>query len=130
MLALGSISFALAFRMPQAVTLAVLALGAEYGASLFAKDEDLDLRAPVYAAALVVLAEAAFLVVETRARPAFLARRLAAVAALALAALGLGSLVVSVAALPRIGGVALGAIGAAAAVSTLALLLALARRAG
>jgi uncharacterized membrane protein len=129
-LALGSLSLAVVLRLPWAVTLAVLALGTEYGASLFARDEELDLRAPVYAAGLVVLAELAFLLVETRATPAFLTRRLAAVAALALAALGLGVLVVLVAALPRVGGVALGVIGAAAALAMLALVLGLTRRSG
>jgi hypothetical protein len=129
-LALASLAFALVYRFTPGVTLALLALGVEYGASLFAKDQALDVRAPVYAAALGLLAELAFLAIESRARPAFLARRLAAVAGLAVGTLGLGALIVAVGALPRAGGLALGIAGVAAAVATLALVLLLARRSG
>jgi hypothetical protein len=121
----------LALGRPAAVPWAIAGLGAGYAATL--GGEDLDSRVPLYAASLLVTAELAYWSLRLRqAAPdetGMALRRLLGV--LAAAAMGLiaGTLLVAIAHVPLRGGLAVEAVGIAAAIGALMMLLLAARRA-
>ena len=110
---------------------AVAAAGAEYATFLVVRETTVDAAAPLYAAGLLVVAELAYWSLE-RGVPsdgdALVGRRLSLVAAVALAAGGIGGMVLTIAELSVSGGLALELLGVAAAVGVLAIVGALARR--
>jgi hypothetical protein len=120
---------ALAIHMPALVVPALALLGAEYAALFVVRDDTLDVRAPLYGAGFLVVAELTFAALELRAgkpEPGLLARRAAMLVAVAAASVLAGLVVLAAAAVPLDGGVGLEAVGVAAAV---ALVLALGRAA-
>ena len=109
-------------------------LGAGYALALALGPEraTVDAAVPLVAAALLVVAELAYWSLELRDPGSWegplLVRRVAALGALALVSLALGSIVVLATAVELRGGLGLDLVGVAAAVATLAVLAALARR--
>ena len=107
-------------------------LGGEYAASLALAGAEVDAAAPVVAAGLLGVAELAYWSLELRGPGRedgrVLVRRLAALAALAVLSLAVGSFVLLAAAVPPGDGVLWDAVGVAAAAATLAIVAALARR--
>jgi hypothetical protein len=117
-------------RSPRLAVAGLVLLGAEYAGFFLVRDSTVDQRAPLYGAGFLVVAELAFAAMERRAagtRELALFRVIALVA-LAVAAVALGAAVLAVAALPAGGGVALHAVGVAAAVVLVVLLGRLALR--
>ena len=114
-------------------TLALLAGEYALGLRLGDGDERVDAAAPFYAAGLLLLAELAYWSLELRVPgredAGLMVRRLAALGGLALASVALGTFVVAATAVSLSSGLLWDAIGAAAAVATLAFLARLARRA-
>lgn len=112
----------------------VVLLGGAYVASLElrADDSTIDAAAPLFGAGLLLLAELAYWSLELRGpgreERRLIARRAAALVGLALLSLLLGTLVVTVTAVPLGGGAAWDAVGVAAAAAALALIVHLARR--
>ena len=109
---------------------ALAGLALEYVAGLLARSAPIDLAAPLFGAALLLVAELAYLSLELR-RPAsdrdrVLQGRLLAIAGLAGAALVLGGLYEAAAILPLPGGIGLTVAGVVAAVAAAALLTRLA----
>jgi len=124
LLALG-----LALRAPTAVAWSLLLLGAEYGAWLAGRGAEVDTRAPLYAAGLLLTAELAFDGLERSAvRPEseVVARRSLQLAGLALAAITVAAAVLAAATIPVRGSVALTALGVLAATLVLVLVARLA----
>lgn len=113
---------------------ALVLLGTAYVVSLELRSDDstIDAAAPLVGAGLLALAELAYWSLELRGpgreERRLLARRGAALVGLALLSLLLGTLVVTLTAVPLGGGAAWDAVGAAAAAAALALILRLARR--
>jgi hypothetical protein len=109
------------------VPAAVALLGAGYALLLVIRDPALDGRAPLVAAGLLAAAELAYWSLELRAGIAedagALARRVALLLLVALAGMLLGALVLAVAGELGTGALWLEALGAAAAVAVLALVL-------
>lgn len=132
--AVGLLALALAGGWPALLPWPVALLGGAYVASLELRPDDgaIDAAAPVYGAALLLLAELAYWSLELRGpgreERRLVARRAAALAGLALLSLLLGALVVTVTAVPLGGGAAWDAVGVAAAAAALALIVHLARR--
>jgi hypothetical protein len=136
--ALGAIGIAALFVLvvglslgrPAAVPWAIAGLGAEYAASL--GGDGLDRRVPLYAVGLLVTAELAFWALQLRRgapdEPGMAERRIIGLLLAATAALLAGSLLVVVARLPLRGGLGIEALGLAAAIGALALLVVAARR--
>jgi hypothetical protein len=123
---------ALTRRLPGLIAPAVVLLGGEYAGLFLVRKGTVDIRAPLYGAAFFLVAELAFAALELRAGtpdPGLIARRAALLAALALAGVVLGAVVLAAATLPLEGGLALEAIGVAAAVALLVLVGRLAVRA-
>ncbi len=112
-------------RWPVTVPAALTCLGGAYALLLLVEDSPLDTSAPVLAAALLLVAELAYLSLElrdaVRDEPGTFTRRLALLAGLALVALGVGELLVVLVDLDTGGGLALEAAGVAAAIAALAL---------
>lgn len=111
------------------VTPALALLGAEYAAFFVVRGDTIDVRAPLYGAAFLVVAELAFAALELRAgtpEPGLVARRAALLVAVAAGGVVTGLIVLAAAAAPLGGGVALEAVGIVAA---LALFVALGRTA-
>jgi hypothetical protein len=110
----------------------LVALGAEYTVLFTAQGPVLDELAPLYAGAFLLVAELSFWSIERRvpawSEPGLLERRLARVAACSLGAMALAAGVLVLAAASGSGGVALEAIGVAAAIGALVLLAVLVRR--
>lgn len=122
---------ALALRTPGLIAPAVVLLGGEYAGLFLVRTGTVDVRAPLYGALFLLVAELAFAALELRAGtpdPGLLARRAAILAALALGGVLLGAVVLAAATLPVRGGLALEAVGVAAAVGLLVLLGRLAAR--
>ena len=122
---------ALALRAPGLIAPALVVLGAEYGGMFVLQDATVDVRAPLYGAAFLVVAELAFASVELRAgtpEQGLLPRRAALLAALAAGGIVVGTIVLAAASVPLNGGLALQAAGVAAAVALLILLGRLALR--
>jgi hypothetical protein len=114
-----------------AVPWAIAGLGVAYAATL--SSEEVDGRVPLYAAGLLVTAELAYWALQLRQaardEPGMALRRVIGLLIAAAAALVAGTLLVAVARLPLRGGLAVEAIGLAAAVGALAILFLAARRA-
>jgi hypothetical protein len=112
----------LALRIPALIAPALALLGAEY-ATLFLLDGDtIDVRAPLYGAGFLVVAELAFGALELRAgtpEPGLVARRAGILVAVALGGIFAGLIVLAAAAVPLNGGLGLEAVGIAAAVGLL-----------
>jgi hypothetical protein len=125
-----ALALAIVLRSPRLAVAGLVLLGAEYAGFFLVRDSTVDQRAPLYGAGFLVVAELAFAAMERRAagtRELALFRVIALVA-LAVAAVALGAAVLAVAALPAGGGVALHAVGVAAAVVLVVLLGRLALR--
>lgn len=114
-----------------AVPWAIVGLGAAYAATL--EGDDLDGRVPLYAAGLLLTAELAYWALQmrdgARDEPGMALRRFIGLLIAAAAAVVAGSLLVAVAHVPLRGGLAVEAIGLAAAIGALAILHLAARRA-
>ena len=108
------------------------ALGGEYAVLFTAQGRALDEAAPVYAVGFVLVAELAFWSVELRVAawsdPTLAERRLAQLVGVCVGAAAVAALVLVVAAASVGGGIALEAIGVAAAIGALVLLGVLVRR--
>jgi hypothetical protein len=118
-LAVGVLAAALILRFPPLITAGLALLGAEYAVLFVLRGDTIDIRAPLYGAALLVIAELAFAAVELRAgraEPALAARRAATLVLVAVGAVVVGLVVLAAAATPLDGGVGLEAVGVAAAV--------------
>lgn len=107
-------------------------LGGEYAVLFAAQGRALDELTPVYAGAFLLVAELAFWSIERRvpawSDPCLFERRLAHLAGVSAGAAVVAGLVLVVAAASGGGGVALEAIGVAAAIGTVALVAVLVRR--
>jgi hypothetical protein len=114
-----------------AVPWAIAGLGVAYAATL--SGDELDGRVPLYAAGLLVTAELAYWALRlrhgARDEPGMALRRVIGLLIAAVAALVAGTLLVAVGQVPLRGGLAVEAIGLAAAIGALAILLLAARRA-
>ena len=111
-------------RRPRLVVGGLVLLGAEFAGFFLVRGSTVDQRAPLYGAGFLVVAELAFTALERRApgtRELALFRMIL-LAALAVAAVGLGTLVLAFAAIPLGGGVVLHAVGVVAAVALVVLL--------
>ena len=128
-----ALSLALGWASGVAWTLALLAGEYALGLTVGDGDDGVDAAAPFYAAGLLLLAELSYWSIELRVPGRvdgrLTLRRLGALAGLALASIGLGTFVVAATAVSLSSGLLWDAIGAAAAVATLAILAQLARRA-
>ena len=119
---------------PSGVAWTLALLAGEYALALTLGDgdEQVDAAAPFYAGGLLLLAELAYWSIELRAPgredAGLIVRRLAALGALVLTSVALGTFVVAATAVSLSAGLLLDVIGAAAAVATLAFLARLARR--
>jgi hypothetical protein len=128
-----ALAFAVVRRAPASVPTGIFLLGASYGTALLLRGGELDPLAPAFAAALFAVAELAWWSASAGAVPderSLLLRRLATVAVAALAAGGVGALVLTAADFAFAGGVALEAAGVAAAVLAVGLVAATAARRG
>jgi len=115
---------ALALRLPGLIAPALILLGGEYAGLFLVREGTVDIRAPLYGAAFFLIAELAFAALELRAGtpdPGLIHRRAAILAVLAFGGVVLGAVVLAAATLPLEGGLALEAIGVAAAVGLLVL---------
>lgn len=114
-----------------AVPWAIAGLGVAYAATL--SGDEVDGRVPLYAAGLLLTAELAYWALQLRQaardEPGMALRRVIGLLIAAAAALVAGTLLVAVARLPLRGGLAVEAIGLAAAIGALAILFLAARRA-
>jgi len=118
---------ALALRAHTLVAPALALLGAEYAGLFVVRGDTVDVRAPLYGAGFLVVAELAFAALELRAarpEPGLVPRRALVLVAVALGGLLAGLVALAAGAAPLDGGVGLEAVGIAA---TLALLLGLGR---
>lgn len=122
----------LAARLPQLVAVAGVLLGGAYAASLSIGDDGVDLAAPLVAAGLLLACELAFWAHELRTtspdEPGLLGLRAAWLSLLGLGALAVGAVVVTLVGVARVEGLAVEAVGAAAALGIGLVLLAGARR--
>jgi hypothetical protein len=110
---------------------ALVALGGLYGLQLTVDDAGLDVATPLVALGLIVTAELAYWSLEEQVRAEGEAgesiRRVAYVAALALGAFTIASLLLALVDVVRTGGLAIDLLGAAAAVGAVALVVIAAR---
>lgn len=116
---------ALVLRATALVAPALALLGAEYAGLFLVRGDTLDVRAPLYGAAFLVVAELAFAALELRAgasEPGLVARRAAALVGTAAAGVVVGLAVLAAAAVPLDGGLGLEAVGIAAAIVLVAAL--------
>jgi hypothetical protein len=116
---------ALVLRIPALVSPALALLGAEYAALFLVRGDTLDVRAPLYGAAFLVVAELGFTALELRAgrpEPGLVPRRAAMIVGAAAAGVIVGLIVLAAAATPLNGGIGLEAVGIAAAVALVAAL--------
>ena len=117
--AVAVLAAALLLRIPALIAPALAVLGAEYAAFFAVRGDTIDVRAPLYAAGFLVVAELAFAALEPRAgrpEPGLVARRAAMLVAVALGGVAAGLLVLAAAATPLEGGVGLEAFGVVAAI--------------
>ena len=113
---------ALMLRLPALIAPALGLLGAEYAAFFALRDDTVDVRAPLYGAAFLLIAELAFATLELRAgkpEAGLVPRRVVILVIVALGGILAGALVLAAAAAPLDGGVALEAVGLVAAVGLL-----------
>jgi hypothetical protein len=121
---------ALALRRPTLLAWSLAVLGGEYAVWLTERGGSVDTRSPLYAAGFVLVAELAYDSLgagSVRAQPELHARRALHLVALATGAIVAGTVVLAAAAVPAGGGVALTAVGVAAATLTLLLVVRLGR---
>lgn len=115
---------------PAAVPWALAGIGVAYAATL--DPGDLDGRVPLYATGLLVTGELAYWALQlrdaARDEPGIALRRVIALLVTAVAAVVAGSLLVALAHVPLRGGLVVEAVGLAAAIGALAVLLMAARR--
>jgi hypothetical protein len=136
LLAAGGLAAAIALaagcvlRRPRLAVAGIVLLGAEYAGYFLFRGGTVDQRAPLYGAGFLVVAELAFAAMERRAPGTreLALFRVILLAALAVAAVALGTVVLAFAAIPLGGGVVLHAVGVAAAVALVVLLGRLALR--
>jgi hypothetical protein len=117
-------------REPAAVTGAVAALGAAWTVSAWSRGLDAPAATAVVAAGVVVVAELAFVALEqlpVADEGELVARRVSGIFGRAAGAIALAAVLLAVLGLHATGGLALEAVGIAAAIAVLALLLVLAR---
>jgi hypothetical protein len=130
--AVTALAAGLAFRVALAIPLSVALVGAEYVALLGFEGEALDERAPLVGAALLAVSELAYWSLELRAEvkdePGTYLRRLALLATLLLAVVGLGIPLLALVETVSTEGAAVDLLGAVAAVGALALVVLAARR--
>jgi hypothetical protein len=129
-LAVVSLTCALVMRWTTPLAWAIVLLGAEYGAWLAERGAEVDTRAPLYAAGLLLTAELAFDGLErsvVRSESEVVARRGIQLALLAVGAVAGGTIVLAAATIPVGGSVALTLVGVAAATVALALIARLAK---
>ena len=110
---------ALVLRIPALVTPGLALLGAEYAGLFVVRGDTLDVRAPLYGAAFLVVAELSFAALELRAgrpEPGLVPRRAAVLVGAAAAGVIVGLVVLAAAATPLNGGLGLEAAGIVAAV--------------
>ena len=118
-LGVAVLAAALILRFLPLITAGLALLGAAYAVLFVLRGETIDVRAPLYGAALLIVAELAFASVELRAgaaEPALAARRAATLVLVAAGAVVTGLVVLAAASTPLDGGVGLEAVGVAAAV--------------
>ncbi|HEY7729378.1 MAG TPA: hypothetical protein VH950_00585 [Gaiellaceae bacterium] len=131
-LAVLTLAVGLAAGWPSAIPVALALLGAEYAVFLGVDGIAVDARAPLVAAALLMTAELAYWSLELRAAIAeeagAIARRVAFVTLLALLGMLLGAVMLALVDAAGGEGLWLEALGAAAALAALVLVLGLARR--
>ena len=129
-----TLATALVTRLAVLVPAAVLLLGAGYASYLAFDDVPLDQGSAAFAAGLLAVSELAYWSLELRSTVPDEAggylRRIAFVAALGLATLGLGAALLAAVELGREGGIGLEALGALAAVAALGIVAALGARDG
>jgi hypothetical protein len=128
--AVALLAFSLVVRWTTPLVWSLALLGAEYGAWLTERGADVDTRAPLYAAGLLLVAELAFDGIERRivpAEPELVARRGLQLAGLGLGSVALGAVVLGAATIPLRGNVALTAVGVVAATAALAIVARLSR---
>jgi hypothetical protein len=116
---------ALVLRQSALVAPALVLIGGEYAGLFLVRSGNVDVRAPLEGAAFFLVAELAFAALELRAgrpEPGLLAHRAAAVAGLAIGGIVLGAVALAAATVPLDGGLALEALGIAAALALLVLL--------
>jgi hypothetical protein len=132
-IAVSTLVAALAARRPEPVVGALLLLGAAYWLILAIDDPPLDGRSALVGATLLAIGELGHLCLGAHgavaAEAGSTARRFAWVAALGLLALGLGGALLAAVDLARTGGVAIDAVGAAAALAVIGILTRAAREA-
>jgi hypothetical protein len=119
--AVGVAFLAAAFvlRIPALITPGLAVLGAEYAALFALRGDTVDVRAPLYGAAFLVVAELSFAALELRAgrpEPGLVPRRAAVLVGAAAAGVIVGLIVLAAAATPLNGGLGLEAAGIVAAV--------------
>ena len=132
MAAVLTLAAALAARLAVLVPAAVFLLGAGYASHLAFDDVPLDQGSAAFAAGLIAVAELAYWSLELRSTVPDEAggylRRIAFVATLALATLGLGAVLLAAVELGREGGIGLELLGALAAVAALGIVAVLSAR--
>lgn len=132
-LALGALGTALAFGLAAPIPVALALLGAGYAVILALEADGLDARAPLVAGALLAAAELSYWSLELRApiaaEPGTYVRRVALLAALVVAVVLAGGVVLALVAAVAAGGVTLDVLGAVAALGAVGLLALAARRA-
>jgi hypothetical protein len=119
------LAIALVWRQPGLIPPALVLLGGEFAGLFLVRDHTVDVRAPVYGVGLFLVAELAFMTLELRAgraEPGLVPRRAALLAVIALGGVLAGAVVIAAATVPLEGGVALEALGVAAAVGALLML--------
>jgi hypothetical protein len=131
--AAGLLAVGLVLQMPIVIPAAICVLAAPYVAALGFEIDGLDTRAPLLAGRLFVVAELAYWSLELRGaladEPGTYLRRIALLAALTVATIAAGTVVLAVVEGVGARGVAIDLLGAAAAVGAIALLaLATAKR--
>ena len=130
-IAVGVTVVALAIGRSEPAIGGLVLLGAAYAVILVVDDPPLDGRSTVVGAAMLAVGELAYLSFDARtavtAEAGALARRVASVAVLVLLALGTGAAVLTVVDLLRTGGLAIEAVGVAAAAGAMGLLVLAAR---
>jgi hypothetical protein len=124
--AAGTLALAAAclLRRPRLAVAGLVLLGAEYAGFFLVRGSTVDQRAPLYGAGFLVVAELAFTAMERRVPGTreLALHRVIGLAALAVSAVALGTLVLAIAAVPAGGGVVLHTVGVLAAVALVLLL--------
>lgn len=131
-LALVFLVAALVLGWSPLVPAALVLLGATYATHLAVDDAALDVRAPLFAAGLLLSAELAYWSLEERERiraePGEGLRRLGFVMLLGLGSIAVGGMLLAAADIARTRGLAIDLLGAAAAASALLVVVLVARR--